>query len=59
MVCVPVRSIIPLLKLGDYRISSVIRRSFYPSKTIPKNLDSSYKTDLDLWDCVGRVKLVL
>ena len=25
----------------------------------PKNLDSSYKTDLDLWDCLGRVKLVL
>ena len=25
----------------------------------PKNLDLSYKTDLDLWDCLGRVKLVL
>ena len=22
-------------------------------------LDPSYKTDLDLWDCLGRVKLVL
>ena len=21
----------------------------------PKNLDLSYKTDLDLWDCLGRV----
>ena len=25
----------------------------------PKNLDLSYKTDLDLWDCLGRVKVVL
>ena len=25
----------------------------------PKNLDPSYKMDLDLWDCLGRVKLVL
>ena len=25
----------------------------------PKDLDPSCKTDLDLWDCLGRVKLVL
>ena len=25
----------------------------------PKNLDPSYKMDLDLWDCLGRVKLLL
>ena len=25
----------------------------------PKNLDLSYKTDLDLWDCLGKVKIVL
>ena len=24
-----------------------------------KDLDPSYKMDLDLWDCLGRVKLVL
>ena len=24
----------------------------------PKNLDRSYKTDLDLWNCLKRVKLV-
>ena len=24
-----------------------------------KNLDPFYKMDLDLWDCLGRVKLVL
>ena len=23
----------------------------------PKNLDPSFKTDLELWDCLGRVKL--
>ena len=25
----------------------------------PKNLDPSYKTYLDLWDCLGWVKLIL
>ena len=30
---------------------------FFSSKNNPKNLDLSYKTDLDLWDCLGRVKL--
>ena len=25
----------------------------------PKDLDPSCKMDLDLWDCLGRVKLVL
>ena len=24
-----------------------------------KNLDPSYKMDLDIWDCLGRVKFVL
>ena len=24
----------------------------------PKNLDPSYKMDLDLWDCLGRVEIV-
>ena len=35
------------------------KTKFFPAKTIPINLDLSYKTDLDLWDCLGRVKLVL
>ena len=43
--------------LSNYRISSVIRRSFFLPKQ-SKDLDPSYKTDLDLWDCLGRVKLV-
>ena len=32
---------------------------FFSFQNNPKNLDPSYKTDLDLWDCLGRVKPVL
>ena len=32
---------------------------FFPFQNNPENLDLSYKTDLDLWDCLGLVKLVL
>ena len=42
-----------------YRISSVIRRSFFFFQNNPKDLDLSCKTDLDLLDCLGRVNLVL
>ena len=42
-----------------YRISSVIRRSFFFFQNNPKDLDPSCKTDLDLLDCLGRVNLVL
>ena len=38
-----------------YRISS----EFFSFQNNPKDLDPSYKMDLDLWDCLGRVKLVL
>ena len=41
-----------LISVSIYRISSVIKQSFFPSKTIPKNLDWSYKMDLGLWDCL-------
>ena len=45
-------------------VSLVTRRRFFPSKTIPKirsilQVDPSCNMDLDLWDCLGRVKLVL
>ena len=41
-----------------YRISLVIRQSFFfPTKNNPRHLDPSYKMDLDLWDCLGSVKL--
>ena len=36
----------------------VIRLGFYSFLNSPKNLDPSYKTDLDLCDCLGRMKLV-
>ena len=36
-----------------------VHHQIFPSKTHSINLDLSYKTDLDLWDCLGRVKLVL
>ena len=29
---------------------------FFSFQNNPKNLDPSYKTDLDLWDCLGKVK---
>ena len=38
--------------------SLVIKRSFFLPKQ-SQNLDPSCKTDLDPWDCLGRVKLVL
>ena len=41
-----------------YRIASFIRWIFFPSKTIQKNLDLSCKMDLDLWECLWRVKLI-
>ena len=35
------------------------KKEFFPSKTIPKIKDPSFKMDLDLWDCLRRIKLVL
>ena len=32
---------------------------FFSFQNNPKKLDPSYKMDLDLWDCLGRVKPVL
>ena len=42
---------------ATYLISLVTRQIFILAKQ-PKHLDLSYKTDLDLWDCLGRVKLI-
>ena len=39
------------------RLSSIIRQSF-SFQNNPKDLDPSNKMDLDLWGCLGRVKLV-
>ena len=35
------------------------KTDFFSFQNNPKDLDPSCKTDLDLWDCLGRVKLVL
>ena len=35
------------------------KTEFFSFQNNPKNLDLSYKTDLDLCDCLRRVKLVL
>ena len=42
-----------LLILALFCISSIIRRFFFSFQNNPKNLDLSYKTDLDIWDCLG------
>ena len=40
----------------NYCVSSAIRHRVFSAQNNPKNLVPSYKTDLDLWDCLGRVK---
>ena len=45
------------LDRSTYRVSSVLRRRFFRSKTIPKNLDPSYKTDLDRLGLLGKDKI--
>ena len=35
------------------------KTEFFPFQNNPKNLDPSYKMDLDHWHGLGRVKLVL
>ena len=37
----------------------VIRQEFFSFQNNLKNLHLSYKMDLDLWDCLRRVKLVI
>ena len=42
--------------MANYRISPIIRRRFFFQNN-SKDLDPSSKTDLDLWDCLGTVKI--
>ena len=35
------------------------KTEFFSFQNNPRDLDPSCKMDLDLWDCLGRVKLVL
>ena len=41
-----------------YHISLIIRQIFFPFQNNSKNLDLTYKMDVDLWDYLGRVKLL-
>ena len=57
---------VPLISPYSSKLNFTVISNFFGCKTEfmsfqnnPKNLDPSYKTDLDLWDCLGRVKLVL
>ena len=34
------------------------KTEFFPFQNSPKNLDPSYKIDLNLWECLRRLKLV-
>ena len=43
----------------DIQYFSGYKTEFFPDQNNSKNLDLSYKMDLNLWDCLGRVKLVL
>ena len=58
-------TILVLLEPSLYNLCHVIpyflgyKTEFFSFQNNPKDLDPSYKTDLDLWDCLGRVKLVL
>ena len=45
--------------LGELPYFFAYKMVFFSFQNNPKNLDPSYKTDLDLWDCLGRVKPVL
>ena len=42
-----------------YHISSAIRQFFFPFQNNSKNLDPSYKTDLDLWDYLRRLNGII
>ena len=47
---------------GVFWVSYILYFFGYEFFSLPKqskNLDPFYKMDLDLWDCLGRVKLVL
>ena len=44
---------------GFYIPYSFGYKTDFPIQNNPKDVISSYKTDLDLWDCLGMVKHVL
>ena len=50
--CNPYLEIFPIPYFFSYE------KMFFSFQNNPKNLDLSYKINLDLWDCLGRVNLV-
>ena len=48
-----------VIRWDIYRISLAIKQSFVSFQNLLKNQDPSYKMDLDLWDCLERVELIL
>ena len=42
-----------------YTVCLWLQYSFFHFLNNAKNLDPFYTMDLDLWDCLGKVKLVL
>ena len=60
MLCSPFASLLnmgPLFKEIPYFFG--YKTEFFSFQNNPKDLDPPCKTDLDLWDCLERVKLVL
>ena len=61
-----IKSIIIIIKIGAYFLSKMrpdttflwltFKNLWLTFQNNPKNLDLSYKTDLDLWDCLRKVK---
>ena len=48
----------PLAKACELPYFFGYKTEFYSFLNSLKDLDRSYKTDLEFWDCLGRVKLV-
>ena len=42
-----------------YESGALLIRQGFPLQNNPKNLDMSYKKDLDFWDCFGPETLIL
>ena len=50
---------LPAVRNFKYKLPySIGYKTFFLFLNNPKNLDPSYKMDLGLWDCLGRVKLI-
>ena len=48
----------PIFRIFTVSFFFHYKMEFFSFQNNPKNLDLSYKTDLDLWNRLGRVKLI-